>query len=172
MRIAAVATAIVLSASTASAADWIVVDDAEKDDRPMRLSALFTLDAGVRGLGFGLGGSIWFTAPIVHNGFIPALNDSFAIDGGMSFTKALNNSGYAVTPMAGVRWTFYLLEEFSAYVSIKGGLSFRVNSAGHLDFIPAGDGAVGVNYKIADSFYLNGEVGAHNFFRAGLSFTL
>lgn len=174
MKTIAISTLTLLLASApAYAADgWIVVDDGTYD-RPMHLSALGALDVGVAGLGLAIGGALWFSVPIVHDGFIPSLNESFEIVGGANFTKAINNVGFDLSPMIGVKWTFFLREEFAAYFTLKGGIAIRkpVHSSLSVGYHFAADAAVGVYYKITDNFHLNAEAGAYNLIRAGASFS-
>ncbi|MCY1083306.1 hypothetical protein [Archangium lansingense] len=123
--------------------------------------------------GLGMGAAARYTLPIVHDGFIPSLNDSVELEFGGDIWFG-GSGGFTYTALgipAEGRWTFHITDRFDAYAKIGLGwvLAFTntsgVNSVGGL-YVTGGPG---VAYRVADAVALRAEIG--NFgLRAGVGF--
>src|SRR5262249_19015895 len=107
---------------------------------------------------------------IIHDGFVPQINDSLDVEFGVDVGIVPSSSrGGAVyfTPWAGPRYTVYLLPKLAAYVMPEFGIRVWPNNFGysvvdfHIDF------ALGAIYKITDTFYVRADIGYYTL-RAGL----
>jgi opacity protein-like surface antigen len=112
--------------------------------------------------GIGIGGGARFAYPIVPNGFIPMLNDSFELEGGAdiwySTYFSYNSSYVGFAPVVEARWTFHITEKFWAYAKL--GLGFWLGFPSTY-FYPVNlywSAGPGVLYKFTDSLYLRAEV--------------
>lgn len=121
------------------------------------------------GFGFGLGAR--YGIPVVKDGFIPTLNDSFSIEFGGDLWYAnygVLSSSYGYTglaiPVEG-QWSFHLTPKFTAYAKLGLGWAFHfwgddiTNGSSFSDGGFYWNGAWGVLYQVGDAFYLRGEVG-------------
>ena len=74
------------------------------------------------GYGFGLTPGIQMGIPVLDSGFIPALNDSFFLEGGLlvsaHFRRRARDDVWVV-PEVGPRWNFHLTPNWDAFVSVK-----------------------------------------------------
>lgn len=125
--------------------------------------------------GFGMGAAARYTLPVVHEGFIPALNDSFELEFGGDLWFG-GNSAFSYTAIgipAEARWTFHLTDRLDAYAKLGLGwvLAFA-NASGFGTYDVGGfyaTGGPGVAYRVGDAVSLRAEVG--NFgLRAGVGF--
>jgi hypothetical protein len=130
---AMVAAASGLAAPSATAAEMIIKDSSDHtSDRPVKLDITGSLgfighpEVGVAG---------WVSLPIVPNGFIPPINDSFYLEFGVATGYAWDN--YAVgcdynwvnlAPLAGVRWNFHLTEAWTVFAKAKLGVAYHFAS--------------------------------------------
>lgn len=80
--------------------------------------------------GFGLGLALRYDLPLVHDGFIGKLNDSFSLEMGGDLYYAWygyygGSYGYlnVVVPAVEARWTFHFTPQWEAYG--KAGVGFR-----------------------------------------------
>lgn len=98
--------------------------------RPMMLSLFAGVPYGYfyyAGFPFGIGGR--FYIPIVHDGFIPPVNDSFGIEFGLDFSGVAGRSVYPVFAIpVEVMWRFHFQKTFSLYAKIGIALQFNVVS--------------------------------------------
>jgi hypothetical protein len=145
--------------------------DRSPQRRPQMLS--FFLGApygyGAYGYGFPVGVGARYLIPLVHDGFIPALNDSFNIEFGADFSFGFL---YGFYPTIGlpveVMWQFHFTQNFSAYA--KAGISVGINPS-NADFCSARGyctgfpitvspvANVGLMYKFASNLFFRAEVG-------------
>lgn len=150
---------------SAQAAD-LIIKDAGSTSRPMQVDVV----ASVSWWDVGMGG--WFAYPILPEGFIKPLNDSFCIEGGIVATYFYGWGYYnffAITPLAGVRWNFFLTEDWTVFATAKVGA--RIGFERHTSNFWGG-GSVGGYWNFSDSMALRLEVGAPFGLQAGLSFNL
>ncbi|MBN1205137.1 MAG: outer membrane beta-barrel protein [Myxococcaceae bacterium] len=120
--------------------------------------------------GFGIGAGARYEMPIVPEGFIPTLNDSFELELGGDVWYAdwgYLGTGYSYTglaiPVEG-RWTFHFTPKLAAYGKLGLGWHFIFwgDSVTGSSFSGGGlywNSATGVLYKLGDSFWLRGELG-------------
>jgi len=122
----ALALSIVTLASEARAATTI--KDSSTHTRPQQIDAVALLNFFGTYNHFGLG--VWYGYPIVPDGFIPALNDALFIEVGAaieryswdySFLYSCSYSWYRLSPLGGVRYSFYLNDEWTVYATAKAG---------------------------------------------------
>lgn len=109
--------------------------------------------------GFGIGGAARFTIPLVHNGFIRSINDSFELELGGNVYTSWRVNGVIVTPVVEVRWTFHLTHHFSAYPKLGFGLNVPLQRPGAPPPGPHVSALVGILYEVVDWFYLRAEAG-------------
>ena len=71
-----------------------------------------------------VGGAGWFVLPVMHDGFLPGINDSFDVElGGYVVWYFRNDTSYVfIEPAAGVKWNFHVLDELTLYVGARTGL--------------------------------------------------
>jgi hypothetical protein len=77
--------------------------------------------------GIGIGARVGFEIPIVHDGFIPSLNDSFSLEPSFAFAySSWNTFSYyddlhalRYTPALAALWSFYFSPKFRAYGSVN-----------------------------------------------------
>ncbi len=153
------------------------ITDTRVHVRDPDLSVLFWLPWLYYG-NIGVGGQVRFEIPIVPDGFIPAVNDEFAIEPSFGIAATLGCNGCTITQLApavyGV-WRFHFSEEFSAYGALGLGLNFGIFSGingfggGATQVYFYFDPSVGLNYKFSSSIAFRGELGAQGL-KAGLSF--
>lgn len=109
-------------------------------------------------VGAGIGGVFGF--PLLREGFIPSLNDSFHLEFGM-FTNVgfYSFGGDAVyfSPFAGARWDFNIVESFTAFAAIRTGPAIGLSRVGTTVYF---DGMVGGFWRFAKPVALRFELGA------------
>ena len=137
--------------------------DASAQTRPMRLAIHAVLPYahfGYGGFPIGVGGV--FYIPLVHNGFIPPLNDEFGIDFGADIVLFLGYTyPFALWVPVSALWTFHITDTFAAYAKV--GIALRI-WPGYLGGFggavwPDFTSAVGLNWMFSKSFGLRAEVG-------------
>lgn len=137
--------------------------DASAQTRPMRLAIHAVLPYahfGYGGFPIGVGGV--FYIPLVHNGFIPPLNDEFGIDFGADIVLFLGYSfPFALWIPVSALWTFHITDTFAAYAKL--GVALRIWPGYFGGFggavWPDFTSAVGLNWMFSKSFGLRAEVG-------------
>ena len=101
--------------------------DRSPQHRSQMLSVFLGLPYGYfyyGGFPFGLGGR--YLIPILHDGFIPAVNDSFSIEFGVDFSGVLGRTFYPVLSIpVEVMWQFHFTPKFSAYAKVGIALEFN-----------------------------------------------
>jgi len=129
--------------------------------------------------GFGIGGQVRFEIPILPDGFIPAINDEFALEPSFGidyynyggFANSIGTLNFAPA-LYGI-WRFHFSEEFSAY----GGLGLGVNIGTYSGdygglYNPIyfyWDLVAGLNYMFTKGMAFRAELGSQGL-KAGLSF--
>lgn len=121
----------------------------------------------------GIGADFRYTLPIVHDGFIPALNDSFDIEPSVAFWGSPYGgrwyAGFEV--LAAVRWTFYIFPRLAAYARLGFGFHWRdyYLYQQYWHHYLTWSAEVGAVFKITEVFHARLEVGASGL-RAGIGF--
>jgi hypothetical protein len=160
--------------------------------RPMMASALLYTPWRY---GFGFGVKLGFEIPLVHNGFIPSINNSFSIEpyfglGWNNYNRGTNfgliDDDFAAvefTPGVSVLWSFYFSSQFRAYAAIHTGVTIvnpyyagdndRVDDDGldndidfHFELAP------GIVYKLNDKIALRAELGWWSGIKGGIAILL
>ncbi len=135
--------------------------DRSPQERPQMLS-FWAFAPWYYGVGIGVGAR--YNIPIVPNGFIPPVNDSFELEFGGDISVG-NYFGYGWTNVsipAEAMWRFFFLPNLSAYWKIALGLNMRFSS--YSGYVGTGaslywDSGLGVVWKFADKMTLRGEFG-------------
>lgn len=117
------------------------------------------------GLPIGIGARYYL--PLVHNGFIPPINDSFGLEFGADLSMGI---GYNYVPLffalpVEAMWNFHFTDRFAAYAKLGLAVEFNTyswnsNVSGlYIGLSPVS--GVGILFKPnpAGSFYLRAEVG-------------
>jgi hypothetical protein len=158
------------------------IKDTSEHRRPMALSAMAFVPWWY---GIGIGASLAFEIPIVHNGFIPGINDSFSIEPSFSFAWTTwrgtrryfdDDHGLLFRPAVAALWSFYFKPNLRAYAELNIGYA-RVNRSyesasrtytyGYNYFY--GELNVGMFYNVHKNIALRAEVGFYGM-RAGAAF--
>lgn len=137
-------------------------DTSSGHHRPMLISAFIGLPYGYYGYwgGFGLGFGARFYLPLVHDGFIPQINDEFGIEFGADLSPSFGTYNYFFLDIpVQVMLDVHVTPQFDAYakVGIAPTLYFGYSSGFYVPSLFAG--AVGLRYKLGSSFYLRAEAG-------------
>lgn len=153
------------------------------DRSPQRRSQMLSVFVGLPygyfyyGFPFGIGGR--YLIPILHDGFIPALNDSFSIEFGADLTGVVGASFYPTLGIpVEVMWQFHFTQKFSAYA--KAGVVLEINFVpyactgtiacrGVVSASPIGN--VGLMYKFTDKISFRAEAG-YPWVKVGLGFDM
>ncbi len=141
--------------------------DASPQHRPQMASFFVGLPFGYWGYGFPLGVGARYQIPILHDGFIPSINDSFAVEIGADLS--LINSSYWV-PFISIpveaMWTLYFLQNFAGYIKLGLALEMSFSNFCFGGFCRSGFGAgvvpigtIGVMFKLSPSLVLRVEAG-------------
>ena len=154
------------------------------DRSPQRRSQMLSIFLGLPygyfyyGFPFGLGGR--YLIPILHDGFIPALNDEFSIEFGADLSGAVGNRVFYPTlgiPVE-VMWNFHFTQKFAAYV--KAGVVLEINFVSYVCTVgtlcrgvvsasPIGN--IGLMYKFSDKISFRAEAG-YPWIKVGLGFDM
>ena len=162
----------------AAATKWII-DDATPRERPQTIDVI----AGARYLGgrtdfVTLGG--FFLLPIVPEGFIPNVNETFSLEFGLyldyySYSNlGIDYNWTQLTPVGGVRWDFHLTDRWSVFATAKVGSSFAIGAdeeAPNINLI-AIDSGVGALWHISTMGSLRLQSTYHAPLAVGWSFPL
>jgi hypothetical protein len=158
--------------------DGTIKDWSEKR-RPITISAMGFVPF-LNGIGIGLKTGV--EIPVVHNGFIPKLNDSFSVEPTFSVAYSTWYSlsdvqALTFIPAVAGMWSFHFAENLRAYAALNLGYSVVSWKA---DFDTKylsnesrfyGEVTVGGFYKFADRFAARAEVGWEGL-RGGIAFLL
>jgi hypothetical protein len=143
-------------------------DASSKSNRKQMLSFFLGLPyggayySGLYGGGFPFGVGARFYLPIVANGFIPSLNDSFGIEFGADanfYFGGYGGTSYGFAIPVEARWNFHLLPKVEAYGKLGFALGFYIPAFGNLSFYPYAIAQVGIMYMITPTIALRAEVG-------------
>lgn len=141
----------------AHASQSIIRENATHDRQQWNVFAV----AGFWGVYTHFGVGAWYAYPIVPEGFLPKVNDAFFIEAGGAVERfnygatGCNDSWFRVTPLGGVRWSFYFTDEWSAFGTAKLGYGLGFGDSSDCDVL--GTNAVNVSYS---QFAIDGAVGA------------
>jgi len=140
------------------------IQDTGTHTRPNELSLLAYLPWYY---GFGIGVTARYSIVILPDGFLPNINDSFAIEPGVSFEHASWGSGpfsysyNSFAPYVMGTWSFHFSEEFRAYGGLA--MGFRVYFGSDTGFVnPSAftiDPVAGIFYKFSPNISFRGELG-------------
>jgi hypothetical protein len=158
------------------------IKDTSAHRRPMTLSGLAYVPWWY---GIGIGMSVGFEIPIMHDGFIPSLNDSFSIEPSFGFAyldyyyygNVDNDYALMFRPAVGALWSFYLKPNLRVYGIINFGYT-RINryydeastslKYGYNYFY--GEAGAGVIWNFAEKWAVRGELAFHGL-RGGINYS-
>ena len=155
------------------------IRDTSAHTRPMGISGMLYLP-WYYGIGIGLNAR--FEIPVVHDGFIPAINDQFSIEPSLSLGYRSRKYGWAddrltffdITPAVYGTWSFHITPKFRPYAALGLGYDIGIwlNDSDYARDVTAGffywDTAVGLFYSFSPHVAFRGELGAQGP-KAGLS---
>jgi len=167
------------------------IKDNGPHQRPMMASAqLYTPWR----FGFGFGLKLGFEIPLVHDGFIPSINNSFSIEPNFAFAWNNYNRGYGYyggsvfndnvaameyTPGVSVLWSFYFSSRFRAYAAVHTGLTILkpyYDGPGKVDFKTYyrfhGELAPGIVFSLNERIALRAELGWWSGIKGGIAIYL
>lgn len=153
------------------------IKDTSIHHRPYSASALLYVPWWY---GIGIGLKLGFEIPIVHDGFIPKLNDSFSLEPSFTFAYSTYYSTNDVslvryTPAISALWSFYLSDRFRVYGALNLGLTVLTyhDDLAYFDhdnsYYFYGELAAGLFYNFSDVFALRAELGWQGL-RGGIAF--
>ena len=118
-----------------------IIQDKMSVERSLRADFLSSIGDHI------VGGAGWLVIPVLHDGFLPEINDSFDVElGGYVAWYFKGESSYVfLEPAAGVKWNFHILEELTLYVGARTGL---VIGLGADIFEPDGGGILGLYWHL------------------------
>jgi hypothetical protein len=146
----------------AQSAEWIV-RDTTRYGRPEQFDVTGTLDTD------WLGASLWYGLPILPQGFIAPMNDSFDLELGghvMLVIDRRRQGTFGLMPLGGVRWNFHLTRDWTVFTTLKLGAELIFGDR----FAPTGDGSIGAYLHVSRDLYVRMELGTHGVLRGGVSF--
>jgi len=146
--------------------------------RPLRIDP--TLNVGFFGAYNRVAASGWFVLPILHDGFIPSLNEAFQLEFGASFETSFYDNDFldevvyshVLRPMGGVRYDWYLTEQWQAWVFTKFGANIRIEDDTRIYDVFAVDYGLGAYWHFSPSMALRFEAHSRYPFGIGLSIAL
>ena len=152
------------------------IDDQNKHDRPTTVD--FTAAAWVFGDTTFFGGAGWFCYPIVPEGLIPSVNDSFYLEVGafifdynVHVSNGADYSYVGIFPAGGVRWDFHLTREWTVFATAKLGIRIGTGDAPRTWWLDGG-GSIGAYWKFSKAMYVRLETGNLGLVSAGISIVL
>lgn len=126
-----------------------------------------------------LGAGAWIAYPIVPDGFIRPWNDSFMLEAGMYMNLYFDSryvddtSWLGIIPLAGVRWNFYLTQDWTAFATLKAGFRLRmIGDANERAAHFAPHVTVGAHWRLNEKTYLRLETGNLGLAQVGISLQL
>ncbi|MDP1915496.1 MAG: hypothetical protein Q8L14_04560 [Myxococcales bacterium] len=156
------------------------LSDASPQRRQPMLSLFLGFPAGYFGFGgfpFSIGGR--YLQPILHDGFVPSINDSFSIEFGADLF-ALSHRDYFGAMLAipiEAMWALHFSNKFSGYLKLGAAIELRFLGpwcwgGSCNNFVGAGlIGGVGIMYRITDAITFRLELGYPGL-KVGLGFPL
>ena len=140
--------------------------DTSPQTRPMMVSAFTGIHYGYyAAYGFPLALSGRFYIPLVHNGFIPSVNDEFGIEPGLDFAITFLSGIYDEGTVFGFGvpvdavWDFHITSSFDAYAKLGFVFGNVFSDYGYGGFWWTIRSAVGLRLKISETVYFRAEVG-------------
>lgn len=165
LSLAAALTALTLPGS--ANANGIRAPGGLLDESPQERSHMLSVFAFLP-WGYGGGAAVRYSIPIVPQGFISKLNDSFDLEFGADFYSHWGFDYFGVIGVAEARWTFQVLPKLGVYGKAAVGVRYDTDPGWgfdpYVDFVP------GVIFQVTETLALRGELGYHGF-RAGLGFS-
>lgn len=110
---------------------WII-DDATPRNRPQTIDVIASAYYFGRTPYISIGG--FFQLPIVPEGFIPNVNETFSLEFGAyvdyySYSNiGIDYNWTQITPVGGVRWDFHLTDRWSVFATVKLGSTFAIGA--------------------------------------------
>ncbi len=153
--------------------------DRSPQHRSQMLSIFLGLPYGYfyYGFPFGIGGR--YLIPILHDGFLPSVNDSFSIEFGADLSGAVGTRFYPILGIpVEVMWQFHFTSKFSAYAKVGVVLEFNfvpyvcsgtIACRGFVSASPIGN--LGLVYKFTEKVSFRAEVG-YPWIKVGLGFDM
>ena len=163
--LAVVAFSLLAAPSVSFAEVQTTIKDTHHVERPTRFDVLGAVSRN------SLGGPAWMVIPVLHDGFVPALNDSLDLElGGIAAWYSKSSQSYIfIEPAAGVKWNFHVLQELTVFVAAKAGV---VIGLAEDEFKASGGGSVGVYWHLGQGVDLRFEAGYRYLAQLGVSFPL
>ena len=171
----AVVGTTVTSPKLANAAVAWTINDATKQDRPTSVD--FLGSAWFLGSTSFFGGAGWFCYPIVPEGFLPSVNDTFNLEvGAWVFYYSVNvrpaNYSYlGIIPAGGVRWDFNLTKDWTVFAAAKLGVRIGTGDAPKTMRLDGG-GSIGAYWNFSRDMFLRMETGNQGLVAVGISIVL
>ena len=165
-----VAGSITLAPQEAHAVDWTIKDSAVSD-RPHQLDVTGFIWPFGRSTSFG--GAVWYSIPIVPKGFIPPFNDSFALEFGAIASmvndtrQPITRNYFALAPMGGVRWDFFLTRDWTLFAAAK--IGWLWDSSGRVGNSLTGSISVGAYWRFSRDLWLRIETGNLGIAQVGIA---
>lgn len=155
--------------------------DRSPQHRSQMLSIFLGLPYGYYyyGFPFGIGGR--YLIPIIHDGFLPAVNDSFSIEFGLDLSGAVGSRFYPTLGIpVEVMWAFHFTQKFAAYAKL--GAVLEINFVPYVcSTVACGPlyapvsvkpiGNLGLIYKFSEKVSFRAEVG-YPWIKVGLGFDM
>jgi hypothetical protein len=150
--------------------------DASPQLRPQMLSFFAGLQYGhfgAYGLPLMIGGRYYI--PLVHDGFIPPVNDEFGLEFGLDFNITFLSSVYSDSTVFGfgvpvdVLWDFHFTPHFDAYAKLGIVLGSAFSDRLYGGFWWTIRSAIGLRLKLTEALYFRAEAG-YPAIMAGLGF--
>jgi hypothetical protein len=164
-----------VSPSVAQAAIAWTINDANKQDRPTTVDLLGSV--WFLGSTSFFGGAGWFCYPIVPEGFLPTVNDTFNLEIGawvFYYSANVQPASYTyvgVIPGGGVRWDFNLTKEWTVFAAAKLGARVGIGNAPKPLRLDVGF-SIGAYWNFSRWMFLRLETGNQGMAQVGVSIVL
>jgi len=154
------------------------LSDASPQRRHPMISLFVGFPAGYFGYGgvpFSVGGR--YLQPILHDGFVPTINDSFSVEIGADlYVLGASRFGAAIGIPIELMWALHFSQKFAGYLKLGAALELRFLGdwcwGGFCSAIGAGIVAqLGIMYRLTDTITLRVELGYPGL-KLGLGFPL
>ena len=147
------------SSESSSSGGSIIGRPGEGYGTGMTVSGMFQLASVENTFGIGISGI--FGYPILPEGFLPSVNESFHIEAGLITNIAFIDSefisdGVYISPVVGARWDFHFLESLTAYAALRTGVAIGASVFGSDLYL---DASVGGFWRFTKPIALRFEVG-------------
>lgn len=115
--------------------------------------------------------SLWYAIPILPDGLIPSVNDSFDIEFGAVIAGYFDGLDHgAFIPAVGVRWMFHVTRNFIPFATLK--LNMQFGFGPYNPDLFGVDMSLGTLLRVADWAYLRFELGYPQGIAVGISFPI